>query len=69
MTQRPFNDMSPDYASDGSRLEVAEEYWRAAAARQENAPCHLTFFEKGFDSMYPGCYAVRRFFPIRSASR
>ena len=40
------------YASDGSHLEVAEEYWLAAAARPSLDLCNLTFFEEIGEALF-----------------
>jgi len=45
MQQRRQDEAPAAYAPDGSHLEVAEEYWRAAAERDEVTLCNLTFFE------------------------
>lgn len=45
MQQRRLNDMPAAYAPDGSHLEVAKEYWQAAAARPIIDVSNLTFFE------------------------
>lgn len=46
MQQRRSNDNPAAYAPDGSHLEVAEEYWQAAAARSSLDLGNLTFFER-----------------------
>jgi Domain of unknown function (DUF3786) len=46
MQQRRLKTTPAAYAPDGSHLEVAEEYWQAAAARPSLDLCNLTFFER-----------------------
>ena len=55
MQQRRLNEMPAAYASDGSHLEAAEEYWHAASARPNHELCNLTFFE----SVGPGQFQFR----------
>lgn len=45
MQKRRSNEAPPAYAPDGSHLAVADEYWQAAAARDEVSLCNLTFFD------------------------
>ena len=45
MQQRRLKELPKAYAPDGSHLEVADAYWREAAARDAATLGNLTFFE------------------------
>ena len=55
MQARRLQESPKAYAPDGSHLEVAEEYWREAAARDPLTVCNVTFFE----SIGPGLFQFR----------